>query len=86
MVEQHLPSCPVSQRWQGGKAGHIVYPNARTDETLLEEFGFVKKSGSYWKGELTKEQVDRLHQKLQVRILTSHMELQSYTPPLTWDR
>ena len=62
-----------------------MYSNARTDEKLLEEFGFTKKSKFYWSGKLTQEKADRLRRKLQVRIPRSLLELVPCIPALTWD-
>jgi len=64
-MKAHRPSCPVSCRWRGEKADHVVYPNANTDEKLLEAHGFVK-IGVCWSGELTEKEADELRPKLKV--------------------
>jgi len=67
LIKAHLPSCPISCRWRGEKASHTVYPNADTDEKLLEAHGFQKyeSSGIYW-GDLKEEEADELRPKLKV--------------------
>jgi hypothetical protein len=42
-----------------------VYPNANTDEKLLEAYGFRKLS-LYWSGDLTEKEADELRPKLKV--------------------
>jgi hypothetical protein len=42
-----------------------VYPNANTDEKLLEAYGFRELS-LYWSGDLTQKEADELRLKLKV--------------------
>ncbi|KAF9739598.1 hypothetical protein PMIN04_004596 [Paraphaeosphaeria minitans] len=63
MVNQHLPSCPVSRNWRGEKAEFSVIPNAQTDPELLKEYGFTKPAYC-WYAELTPARAASLREKI----------------------